>query len=114
MSTSDEPLPHSPQLAFAVNECEAITEKAAAHLVAAVEFQRLEIAGRKAHVFRMCMRDHGYIENPAWTRQATPIATQLAKSENISLDEAFEKLRRADMVMLHLEPNEPRFWVNAQ
>jgi len=102
------------ELAHAVNECDAITEKAAANLVAIVEFQKLEIAGRKANVFKTCMKDHGYKENPAWTKYAAPIAAQTAKSSNISVDEAFENLRRAKMMLATSKQNEPLFWALAK
>ena len=98
-------------LARAIDECDVITEKAAANLVAVVEFQKLEIVGRKARVFKICMQDHGYKENPAWTKYAEPIAGQKAKTENISQDEAFENLRRATMMVTTAKQNEPLFWV---
>jgi hypothetical protein len=98
-------------LARAVDDCDAITEKAAAKLVAVVEFQKLEIAGRKANVFKTCMKDRGYMENPVWTKYAEPIAVQKAKAGNISIDEAFENLRRAAMMLTTAKQNEPLFWV---
>lgn len=103
--------PQNTELAHAVNECDAITEKAAMSLVAVVEFQKLEIAGRKANVFKICMKDRAYIENPVWTKYAAPIATQKAKTENTSKDEAFENLRRAKMIVPVPNQNEPLFWV---
>lgn len=103
--------PQNTEFAHAVNECDAITEKAAINLVAVVEFQKLEIAGRKANVFKTCMKDRAYIENPAWTKYATPIAAQKAKTENTSKDEAFENLRRAKMIVAMPNPDEPLFWI---
>jgi hypothetical protein len=100
-------------LARAVDECDVITEKAAAKLVAVVEFQKLEIAGRKARVFKICMQDHGYKENPAWTKYAEPIAAQKAQAENSSIDEAFENLKRAAMVLSTSKEDAPVFWVLA-
>lgn len=99
------------QLVSALNECDAITEKSAANLVALVEFQKLEILGRKARVFRTCMADHGYIENTAWTKYAAPIAQRQAQKNHISIDESFENLRRAQMVLQTVKPNQPVFWV---
>jgi len=96
---------------FAINDCDAITEKAAANLVAIVEVQKLEIAGRKANVFKTCMKDRGYKENPAWTKYVEPIAAQKAKAEITSIDEAFENLRRAKMILTTPEPDQPVFWV---
>jgi len=101
-------------MAQAINECDAITEKAAANLVAIVEYQKLEIAGRKANVFKICMKDHGYIENPAWTKYATPIAEHNAKTSNTSVDEAFENLRRTHMVLVTSKQDEPLFWTPAR
>lgn len=98
-------------LARAVDDCDAITEKSAAKLVAVVEFQKLEIAGRKANVFKTCMKDRGYKENPVWTKYAEPIAEQQAKAENRSIDEAFENLRRVAMMVTTPKQNEPLFWV---
>jgi len=103
--------PQNTALAAAVNECDAITEKAAMNLVAIVEFQKLEIAGRKANVFKTCMKDRDYIENPAWTKYAEPIAAQKAESENTSKDEAFENLRRTSMVVSQASKDEPLFWI---
>jgi hypothetical protein len=104
------PLQQNTPLTMAVYDCEAITEKAAANLVAVVEFQKLEIIGRKARVFKLCMQDHGYTENPAWTTFAAPVAAQIAKAEHSSVDEAFENLRRAKMVLAKPSVNEPLFW----
>ncbi|MFM9835060.1 MAG: hypothetical protein ACKVOA_03045 [Methylophilaceae bacterium] len=93
--------------------CDAITEKAAANLVAIVEEQKLEIAGRKAHVFKLCMKDHGYIENPAWTKYSAPIAENVAKQTNVSVDEAIENLRRVNMMQFNAEKGAPLFWTKA-
>jgi hypothetical protein len=103
--------PQNTELAHAVNECDAITEKAAMNLVAVVDFQKLEIAGRKANVFKTCMKDRAYIENPAWTKYAAPIAMQKAKTENTSKDEAFENLRRAKMMVTMTSQDEPLYWI---
>ena len=98
----------------AVNACDMITEKAAASLVAVVEFQKLEIVGRKAAVFKTCMADRGFKENPTWTKFAAPIAAQVGKNSHISLDEALENLRRVKMTVVTANQNEPVFWVQAK
>ena len=102
------------EMTFVISECDLITEKAATNLVAVVEFQKLEIAGRKSAVFKTCMKDRGYIENPAWTKYAIPIAEKTAKSTNISVDEAFENLRRANMMAIIAKQDEPLFWVQSR
>ena len=98
----------------AVNACDMITEKAAASLTAVVEFQKLEIAGRKAAVFKICMADRGFKENSTWTKFAAPIAAKTAKNSHISVDEALENLRRTKMTVVTANQNEPMFWVQAK
>lgn len=102
----------SPALQVAVNRCDGITERAAAHLDAKVPFQKLEIAGRKAHVFKMCMQDSGYVENPNWTTYRTPKAKDLAKKTQVSVDAALESLRRVDMIVAVNAPGRPLYWVH--
>lgn len=98
-------------LRLAINECDGITEKAALALPPpVVEFQKLEYAGRKARVFRLCMHDRGYEENAVWTSYATPLAEQQSSSGHVSKDEAIENLRRADMVRLEPAPKVPEYW----
>ena len=97
-----------------INACDTITEKAAANLVAVVEAQKLEIIGRKAHVFKLCMADHGYAENPVWTKYAAPVAEDAAKQTKILVDEALENLRREEMVQFTTEKNVPMYWVRVQ
>lgn len=103
-------------LSQALSACEGITEKAALALPpATLEFQRLEHAGRKARVFRLCMRDRGYQENPRWTAYAQPLAQKMATGRNTdqtSVDEAMENLSRAAMVRIAPEPAAPAYWVN--
>lgn len=94
------------------NECVNIAENAVAQMIAVVEFQKLEIIGRKARVMRICMQDHGYQQNPAWTNYATPLAQKIAKDTQISFDEAFENLRRNEMVIFKPSDQQPIFWVN--
>lgn len=113
-----EPAPMAPNaiqpdagLSGVLNACEAITEKAALALPpAVVEFQRLEQAGRKAHVFRLCMRDRGYQESPRWTEYAQPLAQRVAHQSQISVDEAMENLRRADMQRIEADAAAPAYW----
>ena len=97
-------------LAKAGDECELISEKAAVKLPEGLEFQRLEKAGRKARVLETCMNDHGYQENPAWALFAKLQAEQAAKVDNISLDEAYENLRRQYMLIYQAEKAEPLYW----
>lgn len=99
------------ELVFNIDDCAGITDKSTVHLVAIVEFQKLEIAGRKSAVFKICMKDRGYIENKVWTKQALPIAHMKAKNEQISIDEAFENLRRVEMKWLKPKKGKPAFWV---
>jgi hypothetical protein len=93
------------------NDCVAISEKSVSHMTAVVEFQKLEIIGRKARVMRNCMDDHGYIQNPAWTAYATPVAEKTASIEKISVDEAFESFRRQAMVTFTTTDNKPLYWI---
>jgi len=98
----------------AINQCGDITERAAAHLVAVVEFQKLEIIGRKARVFKLCMQDHGYIENQYWLTYSQPVAEKAARDGNISVNEALENLRRADMVIAKGDADRPIYWVKEE
>lgn len=98
-------------LTTVIDQCGDMTERAAAHLVAKVEFQRLEIIGRKARVFKMCMQDHGYIENKAWFADRHPEAVKISNMTSISINEALENLRRADMVIANDELDRPIYWV---
>lgn len=105
-----ESKPEDDALNTAINECDGVTERAASHLVAVVEFQKLEIAGRKARVFRLCMQDHGYIENQDWLILTAPAAEKSAKESNISVDEALENLRRSSMKQVISNKDRPRYW----
>jgi len=104
------PDPEDDTLKMAVNTCEGITERSASHLVAIVEFQKLEIAGRKARVYQLCMQDHGYIENADWLTYSAPLAEKVAKETSISVDEALENLRRANMVVAKNVQGRPPYW----
>ena len=98
-------------LVTAINDCDEITERAASHLKAVVEFQKLEIIGRKARVFKLCMGDHGYMENKRWLDYIKPIANKEAKAANISVDEALENRRRADMKVAN---KAPPYWIKRE
>ena len=102
------------ELAKVGNECEIISEKAAIKLPEGLEFQRLEKAGRKARVLETCMVDRGYQENQDWALFAKLQAEQEAKSGKLSVDEAYESLRRQYMLIYHAEKSEPIYWVLAK
>lgn len=97
-----------------INECDAIIEKSAANFVPVVEFQKLEMAGRKASVFKICMQDHGYAESATWLQYAKPLAAKVAIETRISPDEALENLRRLAMREMASKANEPAYWVTAK
>ncbi len=94
-----------------INQCTTIAEQAAAHLKETLEFQRLEKIGRQARVMRLCMTDHGYQQSNAWTAYAKPLAKVKAQANNISVDEAYETLRRMHMVLLSPAPETPDYWI---
>ncbi len=93
-----------------INKCTNIAEKAAAHLKETLEFQRLEKIGRQARVMRLCMTDHGYQQSSKWTAYAKPLAKTKAQTENISVDEAYENLRRVHMLLLSPASKAPAYW----
>lgn len=97
-------------LAKAGDECVAISEKATAHLIPKLEFQRLELAGRKANVIVRCMADRHFYQNPAWLKYAEPIAARMSSEQRISADEATENLKRADMLVFETTPSKPVYW----
>lgn len=101
------------QLNADLNACIAISEKSVSHMQAKVAFQQLEIVGRKARVMRMCMKDHGYTQNPDWTIFGQSSAKTISKDDNVSFNEAFETLRRDYMVQLNTPNNTPPFWIPA-
>ena len=98
------------------NECAGIADNAVANMQAIVEFQKLEIEGRKFNVIRRCMADHNYMENPSWLTYAHPIAKSDALKLNISEDEALENLRRKHMLIFNQHANQhanqPIYWVH--
>lgn len=102
------------ELAKVGNECELISEKAAMKLPEALAFQRLEKSGRQARVLDNCMQDRGYVENQNWTLFAKLQAEQEAKASRVSMDEAYETLRRKYMLIYQAEKAEPLYWVLAK
>jgi hypothetical protein len=102
------------ELAKVGNECELISEKAALKLPDGLAFQRLEKAGRQARVLENCMHDRGYVENPAWVLFAKLQAEQDAKASKVSVDEAYENLRRKYMLIYQAEKAEPIYWISAK
>lgn len=94
------------------DECELIAEKAAMALPEALPFQKLEKAARQSRVLQTCMNDRGYVENPAWVKYAEPVAAKTAKVENISLNEAYETLRRKKLKTFYEpDPKTPLYWI---
>jgi hypothetical protein len=96
------------------DECDLIAEKAAMHLPDALPFQKLEKSGRRARVLEDCMYDRAYIENPAWTKLAQPQAQKNAQIQQLSYSEAYENLRRKDMLKFKTAKDEPIYWVMPQ
>jgi hypothetical protein len=102
--------PQQTQLRKVGDECAGISENAVANMTAVVEFQKLEIQGRKINVMRLCMKDHGLVESPDWLVYAQPIATASALKLKISQDEAIENLRRLHMMQFDETPDHPIYW----
>lgn len=92
-------------------DCASIAENAVANMNAVVAFQMLEKEGRKINVMRRCMADHAYTENPKWTAYGAPIAKANAIKQGISVDEAIENLRRADMMDFSVSEQKPIYWL---
>lgn len=101
---------HNQALMKAGDECVSISERASAHLVPKLEFQRLELEARKANVVVRCMADRDFYQNAAWLKHAQPIAAKMASEQGVSVDEALEKLKRADMLIFEPESNKPVYW----
>lgn len=97
-------------LTKAGEECVAISEQATAHMQPKLEFQKLELAGRKANVVVRCMQDRSFYQNPAWLSYAQPIAANNAAAQNISQDEALENMKRADMLVFESLTDKPLYW----
>lgn len=109
---SPTPLEKPPptQLEVTGAKCADIAERSVAHLAPIIEFQQLERISRKSNVLDRCMRDHGFIEQPAWLSYATPMATDHAKQNNISAAAALEDMRRLAMSHFTLQHNQPMYW----
>ncbi|MES2580244.1 MAG: hypothetical protein V4552_06815 [Pseudomonadota bacterium] len=93
------------------DRCVGIAENSVADKWAIVAFQQLEIQGNKANVVISCMRDNGYIENPAWLKYAQAIAKSEAQKSNISVNEALTALGRSDMQVFSTDKSRPVYWV---
>lgn len=91
-------------------ECIAIAEEATAHINPQLEFQRLELKGRKANVIMRCMGDRHFYQSIVWLKYAEPAAKKIALDTNISYDEALENLKREDMLIFEPQQNKPVFW----
>lgn len=96
------------------DDCNAIARKAATHLPEALPFQKLEKAARTTRVFETCMHDRGFDENPAWVEYAQPIAQQFAAAQSVSIDEAYETVRREHMQSFDHAKTQPSYWVRSR
>jgi hypothetical protein len=56
------------------------------------------------------MADRDFYQNAAWLKHAQPIAAKMASEQGVSVDEALEKLKRADMLIFEQESNKPVYW----
>lgn len=109
-STAINTDPQISMLTRAGDECVAISEKATAHIIPTLEFQRMELIGRKANVMMRCMADRHFYQNPAWLKYAEPIAKKNAKVQHISDNEALENLKRSDMLFFEPVQSKPIYW----
>ncbi|HSH87530.1 MAG TPA: hypothetical protein VK958_09825 [Methylophilus sp.] len=98
----------SSALAQMINQCDLIATKAAAALPESLPFQKQEKFARQSRVLDRCMQDRGYQQNPAWVAQATARASEMAHTQAISQDEAYETLRR--QAMLKGEATGANYW----
>ena len=109
--SADQPKAEPSAMSLALNSCSGIADKSVANLTAVVEYQKLEIAGRLARVLQNCMNDQGFTENPAWVKATQPLAQAAANTQNISLDEAQENLKRHDMEAFYPSQDAPLYWL---
>lgn len=107
---TEDTKPIDSALLQAGDKCTNIATNAVAKLPIVVEFQRLEVAGRKARVMRQCMEDHGYQENSLWVAANTAAALKSMQEHNISEYEAFENMKRIAMYQLSMPGNTPSYW----
>lgn len=110
---TDTTVTPNPELIQIVDKCAGIATNAVAKSVVVVEFQKLEVAGRKARVMRNCMQDHGYIENPVWLARNTANALTIAQKAHISENEALENLQRSAMYTISATNNAPYYWLKS-
>lgn len=96
------------------DECVGISEKAVSGMTPVVEFQKLELLSRKANVLKNCMADRGFREDPAWRKYAEPLAKVAASQQHISVDEAIETMRKADMLFFKKQPQRPLYWLASE
>ena len=92
------------------DQCSDVAERSVANKIPIIEFQKLELISKKAHVLKLCMQDHGFYENPAWLVDAKSIAAKNAKAQNISADEALENLKRDEMLIFNHQSSHPPYW----
>ena len=93
-----------------IDRCSGIADKSVANKNVTVEFEKLANEGVKANVIQNCMADNGFVQNPAWLKYATPIATANSQKNKISFDEALTTLSRADMQAFAPNPARPDYW----
>lgn len=92
-------------------KCIDFGDRAVAKDTPIVEFQKLERMSKRANVIITCMQDNGYKVNPAWLKEAEPIAKAEAEKTKISFDEALTNLSRRDMQILEPAKNKADYWV---
>ena len=92
-------------------KCIDFGDRAVAKDTPIVEFQKLERMSKRANVIITCMQDNGYKVNPAWLKEAEPIAKAEAEKTKISFDEAMINISRRDMQILEPAKNKADYWV---
>lgn len=102
------------RLGWTIDDCQAIADKSIVNLAAVVEFQRLEIAGRRVRVMQSCMNDRGFVENPAWVKFTELVVQNSAKSSQLSVNEAYEQFRRRDMFVSSKVSGQELYWIPAK
>lgn len=93
------------------DKCMDAAERSVANLTPIIEFQRLELQSRRTTTLTHCMQDNGYIENPAWTYYAQPLANNNSVKQHISTDESLQTLRQQDMQVFKPLTDQPSFWL---
>lgn len=92
-------------------KCIDFGDRAVAKDTPIVEFQKLERMSKRANVIITCMQDNGYKVNPAWLKEAEPIAKAEAERTKISFDEAMINISRRDMQILEPAKDKADYWV---